>query len=242
MCRLQAERPTQIFKVKKYLLLISVFACINFHCNTKTSSGPDAIDKFWSWFKANQTRLSNYQQDPDKIIGEVVDSAQNIQDGLAIEFQPPENNIIKVTISADGDRNLFPIVEEIISRAPKLEGWQFFAFRQRIPISKLNQIVIKAEGPELDPTKMKFLPIQKGDSLDIIVYTEKLNENNFNQIAYSGLMLIDNILGEYDCVTKINKYDFQTFPTNKSELNELRPLVDLATFVDSFYKTKREKP
>ena len=67
-------------------------------------------------------------------------------------------------------------------------------------------MVLKAQDHELNPDKMKFFPVVSGDSLDIIIYANNVTEENYNQVAYGGLLLIDNILGEYDCVTKSSQH------------------------------------
>ncbi len=199
----------------------------------------EPIEKFWNWFKSNEKSLRDFQKNPDKTLTEVLDNIKKIQSGLAVEFEPPKNDIINVTISADGDRDNFIIVQEIVAKAPKIEGYSFAAFRQRIPIEKVNGMVLKSENHELNPDNMKFFPIISGDTLDLIIYTNNVTEENYNQIAYGGLMLIDNILGEYDCVTKVRKYDFQNMPTEVEENMKLNPLLELAEFVDNFHKKKK---
>ena len=197
----------------------------------------DNIEKFWIWFIANQSRLRNFQKNPDKYLTEVLSQIKKIKNGLAIEFEPPKNNIIGMTISADGDRNLFEIVQKIVSKAPEISGWKIIAFRQRMDLEEFTKIKLEAEGQKLEPDKMKFFPVIQGDTLDIIIYSKGINEKNFNQIAYGGLILLDNILGEYDCVMKVRSYDFQNLPTKKEELEGLQPLIDLAKYVDNFHKT-----
>ena len=204
----------------------------------KSQTRHDPIDHFWKWFEINQRRIRGFESDPNKILTEVSDSAKKIQRGLAIEFEPPANGIVTVTISADGDKNLFPIVKTIVQKSPKIAGWTFVAFRQRFPKDKVKSLVLKAQNHELDVNKMKFFPVISGDSLDIVIFANNVTEESFNQVAYGGLLIVDNILGEYDCVTKVRSYDFQNMPTKPEELKDLKPLVDLAEYVDNFHKSK----
>ena len=199
----------------------------------------DPIEKFWEWFKQNEKRLRNFQENPDRYITEVFEQARKVKPGLAIEFEPPKNGIINMTISANGDKNLFDVVKKIAAHAPTIDGWHFFAFRQRIPQEYVKGMKLKAQDHELDPDKMKFFPIINGDSLDMIIYVNGLSEENYNQVAYGGFLLLDNILGEYDCVTKVRKYDFQNMPVKKEELEELLPLLELPAYVDKFYGSKK---
>jgi hypothetical protein len=199
----------------------------------------DPIEKFWTWFKDNEKRLRKFEENPDKYLTEVLAQAKKIQAGLAIEFEPPKNGVINMTVSADGDKNIFAVVRNIVAKAPNIEGWRFIAFRQRMNLEQVKGMKLKAEDHELDPEKMKFFPMINGDTLDLIIYAKGVTEENYNQIAYGGLLLLDNILGEYDCVTKVRSYDFHNMPTKKEELNDLLPLLDLAAYVDKFYNSKK---
>ena len=146
-----------------------------------------------------------------------------------------------MTISADGDKTLFKTVQAIVAKAPKLSGWHFYAFRQRMPEETIKGMKVNVEGVELDASKMMFFPMQSGDTLDIIIYVKGITEDNFNDIAYAGLMLLDNVLGEYDCVTKVRSYDFHDMPVKEDELAGLRPLLELPKFVDGFHAGKKKK-
>lgn len=206
---------------------------------TKQESNSDRIDDFWKWFKANEGRLKNFETDPDKYLNELLAQSKKIKEGIAIELEPPENGVINMTVSANGDLNLFETVKSIVAKAPKISGWQFFAFRQRIDASRLKDLKLKIGKFELDPHNMKFYPVIEADSLNIIIYVTGLNEDNFNDIAYGGLLILDNILGEYDCVTKVKSYDFHPMPAKKEELKDLLPLIEIAEYVDKFHAEKK---
>ncbi len=198
----------------------------------------DPIENFWTWFSENEKTYRSFQDNPDKYLNELLAKAKKIAGGLAIELEPPKDGIINMTISADGVADLFPTVQQIVDKAPKINGWKFYAFRQRMPADKVKGMVLKAQNHELNPDKMKFSPIVNGDSIDIIIYADNITEENYNQVAYGGLMLVDNILGEYDCVTKVHSYDFHNMPSGAGKLTDLFPLLELATYVDNFHKRK----
>lgn len=198
----------------------------------------DSIEEFWNWFAANENTYRDFQFNPDKYLNELQLKLKKITPGLAIELEPPSDGIINMTISADGIANKFPIVRKIVEKAPLINGWKFFAFRQRMPIEKVKGLILKAFDHELNPEKMKFHPIINDESIDIIIYAENITEENFNNVAYGGLILLDNLLGEYDCVTKVRSYDFNNMPPNADKLNDLFPLLELAEFVDNFHKIR----
>jgi hypothetical protein len=199
------------------------------------SKNRESIENFWTWFSSNEKNYRNFQDNPDKYLTELLSKVKKISKGLAVELEPPKDGIINMTISADGDANLFSLVQQIVDKAPKLDGWHFYAFRQRMPVDKVKGMILKAEDHELDPSKIKFSPIISGDTLDIIVYVDHVTQKNRNQVAYGCLMLLDNLLGEYDCVKKVRSYDFHSMPQDQREISELKPLIEIAQYVDSFH-------
>jgi hypothetical protein len=202
----------------------------------------DPIGFFWTWFSANQNRFREFKDDPNKsdiYLNEILAEGRKIKEGLAFELEPPNDGVINLTISADGDKELFSTVQEIVSKAPKIEGWKILAFRQRIPEAQVKDMILKTGNHTLDPTKMKFFPLISGDTLDVVVYVDNVTDENRNEVAYGCLTLLDNILGEYDCVEKVRSFDFRSFPLEKSELSELRPLTEIAKYVDSFHADRK---
>lgn len=172
--------------------------------------------------------------------GLTICEARGGKEGIAIELEPPQNDIIRMTVSADGNEDLFNLVKNIIAKAPVIKGWQFIAFRQRMYPEQVKGMKLKAQNHELDPGQMKFFPVINGDTLDLIIYAKGITTENYNQIAYGALLLLDNILGEYDCATKVRSYDFHDMPLAKEALEDLLPLLDLAAYVDQFHTSKKQ--
>ena len=72
----------------------------------------DAIENFWHWFVKNQQRLRSFESDPDLYLSEFLKEIRKIQSGLAVELEPPVNGVINMTISADGNIELFSLVKQ----------------------------------------------------------------------------------------------------------------------------------
>lgn len=198
----------------------------------------DTIDDFWHWFVKNEHRLKNFESDPDKYLNEFLTQIKKIRAGLAIELEPPKNGIINMTVSADGNIELFHIVQQIVAKAPTVKGWKIFAFRQRLAPAGVKEMTLKIGDVQLDPSEMKFLPVIDNGKLNIVIYVAGVNEENYNRVAYAGLMLLDNILGEYDCVMKVDSYDFKELPDKNKTGATPRPLLELPAFVDEFHGRK----
>lgn len=231
--------------MKKILLILFLFPAAYIYGKPENSGEAlkkqDAITQFWNWFRQNETRLRNFESDPDKYLGELLTQIKKVKEGLAIELERPQQGIINMTVSADGAEELFPMVESVIAKAPVIKGWKFIAFRQRMDPAVIKTFVLKAYNRELDPKKMKFYALTNGNALDIIVFVAGVTEENYNEIAYAGLLLLDNILGEYDCVKKVRSYDFHALPEKQEELADLKPLLELAKYVDEYYKMRNKK-
>ena len=205
----------------------------------KSINKKDPVENFWKWFKANEKRLRKFEADPDSYLTEMLVQVKKIQAGLAIELEPANKGIIRMTVSADGNEDLFDFVKNIIAKAPTIKGWKFIAFRQRMTPEQVRGMKLKAQHHELDPEQMKFYPVIDGDTLDLIIYAKGITEENYNQVAYGALLLLDNLLGEYDCATKIRGYDFHDMPAAKEDLEDLLPLLDLAAYIDQFHTPKK---
>lgn len=195
----------------------------------------DPVASFWNWFAENEGNLRKFEENSSRYLHEMLGKIRKISPGLALELEPPRSGSIIMTISANGDRNLFDTVRNIIAKAPSIEGWKFHAFRQRMSAEQAGSVKMQSGEHVIDPQKMKFFPIRDNGDLNIIVYVNGITEANFNQIAYGSLTLLDNILGEFDCVMKVKNYDFHSMPTNQEELATLLPLLDLPVYVDRFY-------
>jgi hypothetical protein len=92
-----------------------------------------------------------------------------------------------------------------VSQAPTIDHWRVIAFRQRAE----EHFTLKHQRLLLDPTKMFFTPIISDHTLDVIVYGENVNQYDTKIVGYYGLVMMDNLIGEYDCVMSVRHYDFQ---------------------------------
>jgi hypothetical protein len=193
------------------------------------------IKQFWDWFAKHQAGLRKITNSDYHLIDSILIELRKIQTGLAVEFEK-EGDLIIMTISADGVEGNFDIVQEIVNHSPTLDKWNFVAFRQPVSREKINKITITVKDIELDPKKLKFLPITEDDNLYIQIFSETLTDDNKSDIGYGCLMLLDNLIGEYDCVTKVRGYEFYNLSESKDFADDLKPLTEIREFLDNYYK------
>ncbi len=186
-------------------------------------------EKFWNWFIKNQDVYYNEVENleiREKIFDDLSNNLKKINSDLVFEFSPKhDNGIREFTISAEGIKEIFPIVEKLIQKAPKLENWKFNAFRQRIPGDEFeiqygdlkigySDIFFKSENDD-----GKF-----GVELHIRDY------NNKGQTQNAIYILLDGLIGEYDVTTKIGWIEWVKL--DEKNIENLRPIIELRNVID----------
>lgn len=232
--------------MKKYLISIYILSFVTFSCNShpenrsksnliNSDSQDSSIATFWKWFQGNEEKLKYFSNDPEKILQSAYNEVEKIDSSLSMEFSEPDKNIINVTFRSNGDTSLFPVIKNIVDNAPKIEGWNFIALRQRIPYEHLKGMIPAAlKGFDVDISKLYFYPIVTGDTLDIAIFYEDLTESNFNNVQHVAEKFISNILGEYDFYKKVHSYMIEEMPNTTNERKLLYPIEKIAVYVDDF--------
>lgn len=202
----------------------------------KSTKKNKLIDSFWNWFIQNQIScMKIIDADETDLIDEVLINLVKIQRGLAVEFEKLKDKYV-MTISADGIEDYFGIVQEIINRAPTVENWEFIAFRQPYGKEQVARITINVSGFTLDPKQIKFSPLIEDGNLYIQIFSADINEETKNKIGYGCLMLLDNIIGEYNCVKMISGFEYYNISESTGFSNKLKPLTEMREFIDSYYQ------
>ncbi|MCT2561811.1 hypothetical protein [Chryseobacterium herbae] len=187
-------------------------------------------EKFWEWFSKNEKHIyENVESEKlqKQIFNDISSQLAKIDQNLVFEFSPiRKNNIREFSISADGIKESFPSVENLIKSSPKLTNWKFSAFRQRVPN---------------DNYEIQYKEYNIG--YDDIFYRYSTSNNEFgielNIKNYDGsagmqdaiYVLLDGLLGEYDVVMNINWIDWKKLDENES--NKLHNLIELRALIDS---------
>ncbi len=188
----------------------------------------DPIESFWNWFTKNKDKLHKIDDsNKDEVLNEILSQLRKVQTELSIEVSREDNGIREMTISPEGDRDKFEIVKSIVKKAPKLDGWEVTAFRQPMGFD----FTLNYQNISLTPSELFFFPIRENGSLDIIIYGKDFKEYDFNTLAHYGLIMMDNVLGEYDCVTKIRYYDFKDISELKNT-NDLIPMTEILNYIE----------
>lgn len=115
-----------------------------------------------------------------------------------------EAGMSTLTISAGGMLSLFPLVEEVVKRAPQVEGWKIVAFKQ-----PHNNVVIQMGSDEFSANELKVELVPIGAQFGAIVYFKDYAPGGpHGEIA---MLLLDATLGEKRSATNIIDLDCRPY-------------------------------
>lgn len=186
-------------------------------------------EKFWNWFEKNQetyySEIENLEI-REQIFNELTKNLKKVNEDLVFEFSPiHENNVREFTISAEGMKELFPIVEKLIEKAPKLKNWKFNAFRQRVPGDDFE---IQYGDLKIGYSDIYYRSENDNGKLGIELNIKDYNGNGQTQNAI--YILLDGLIGEYDVTTKIGWIEWVKLDNN--EIKNLKPIIELRNEID----------
>lgn len=188
-------------------------------------------EAFWKWFRENEARLFDFEQEREKIFDELTRELKKVNPDLVFEFGP-KNEKRDFTVSADGIKESFPAVIALVDKAPPLERWNILKFRQRgKPV-----VNIRIDGEELSTDQYKFTIEPDGQKTGITLYIDGYEQARHNLFAKVGFLFLDNCLGEYDMETKVGFVEFK--PAAEPSSLPKQPLSELPETFDKFTSAK----
>lgn len=190
-------------------------------CNTH------AAERFWKWFLKHEMYFFQLEKHNEQLLfAQLSRALRKIDEHLTFELSHPlDNGQRELVISADGIRPVFPIVIDLIKKAPTHERWMFTAFRQPAP----NPICVKIQDVKLTYDNVKFQYEIIEGALGVRFFIE--NYDPYNDCYEIGVcMLLDALLGEYDATIQIKYVDIvalsnTTDPDLLLDFPLLKPLI-----------------
>ncbi|WP_067140251.1 hypothetical protein [Oceanivirga salmonicida] len=196
------------------------------------------IEIFWEWFIENEKKYyENIENNEIKqnLFKDLSKRLKKINEGLFFEFSRIENNKIEFSISADGMKENFPVVIELVENAPKLENFKISAFRQR---RKTENIKISYAGIEMSYDDIYFRYAIDEDGLGLELNIRNFEKDN-NAIYNAVYVLLDHLLGEYDVAVNISWINWVKL--DEKNIDNLIPSLELVRVVDYYKETKNKE-
>ena len=186
------------------------------------STQMDPDHTFWDWFS---------DEAPSLWTASKVDAMQRIQrelekqhHGVLAEIGSDGGGRLLV-LTADGERSVFPMIQQLFAARPNVKGWKIVAFRQREakPFSKISM-----NNRELDPATLRYVARRENDKLDIKLYVPGYTDGD-KELGLMGFLALDHTVGEYDVETKLGGIELLPIaqaPTLSRALEELPGEID----------------
>ena len=191
--------------------------------------------KFWKWFTKNQQaylQLNKVEdvESKDELQNDLLSKLNDYRKGLFYEIGGQPDGKAALIITAEGNLELFEDVRRLIKKAPKLEKWEFIAFKQ--PMG--SDFKVNYEGLEVDPKSLWFLPLKNIDhpeSIGLRIGIPDYNDSNENRYIAAAYLILDTILGEENNAQYLGYVEVNSLPENFAdngyiELNKLLEFVE----------------
>lgn len=197
---------------------------------------------FWNWFQTNGNDFFN-----------VVKSGQNIEKGFFNKLSPKleelkegyfyvtgmyDDKTAELVLTADGNTRNIAFVEELVEKAPLIEGWKFTALK---PALNIEDVTITMGNLSFNADNIFFYSNEESnfpDEIDICVIHQELNNENRDQVTNGVYIFLDNYLGELDFVNNID--NLQVISKTEAQ-KELIPIAKLKDFLKWRQKEYIEK-
>lgn len=170
------------------------------------------IKEFWSWFEEIYSEFEE-QLDNSLLISYLDDKVCSLGD-FTWELGPGQMKKYQLVISPGGDIEKFSLTEYIVSFAPEIADWEFYAAKQK----KEDGFIFYYGANEfkIDANEWTYYLLKFNDEFfDIVIIADNiLIFDELNQQAIVEILL-DNILGE-----KMRILSFEYIDVNHKVKNE----------------------
>ncbi|UFH60289.1 hypothetical protein [Sulfurovum mangrovi] len=188
-------------------------------------------DIFWKWFSENESKYFELEKDQENLLSQLSSKLTKYQDGATYEISTKDKGIRELIISADGLKEIFPVVEQLVSSAPKLDRWKVIAFRPRQ--ADYMGFILNYSGEDFDPKKLWFYYRIEDGYFDLLLYHPTYTEEKRNLYIGAFYILLDSALGEYDVTMNLRYIDHAKLPDEPKEAG-LTPFSELREVFDTY--------
>ena len=186
--------------------------------------------KFWKYILDNKKELENFI-DSDlsdyTAYNNLTDEIKKFSSLLFAEITRYSNGKYVLVLTPDGKSEGINDTQKLFDSKPEIDNWIVEKFRQ--PKDKIQFKYDGLEYPSSDIEIFAELDAEK-EKFDIQVFIKNMNydEQKYQIIAW---LYLDNILGEFNSITKIGYVDFFNLEDGKTvkdgiTILELRKLID----------------
>ena len=161
------------------------------------------VDRFWQRFtQAAPQLIATFSRDAEFDIPEFMEQHLSTVDSrLMWEFGPPlRDGEQRLVITVESERQVRPLLDALLARAPQLPGWEYYAYR--MPESWQGAIATVEERTEIDVSEWRVqATLGELHFLDLKWFLPPGTQGD--QLQYAAFVLSEALLGEEAMVTWI---------------------------------------
>ncbi len=168
----------------------------------------DPVQVFWSWFKGNEQYFFDVVKTQDNIEANFIhvlsEQLYRVDQNIFTLVGMTAEDKAELILTPDGHIPTIAFIEEMIAKAPALSNWTFTALK---PAFDLKDKGIRMNNYTFSEENLSFIADQDPvypDLISIGIIHPELNAENREQIVSGVFLFLDNYLGEYDFITKID--------------------------------------
>lgn len=166
------------------------------------------FEKFWDWFRANETalRVAYDEGDFDRLDALVSGRVDALTIDIGWEMGPyalPDHSFVL----SPGNRESIAICREIVDVAPDLPGWRFFAGK---PAKDLLSLTIEVEGTKVcaDNWRYRLTSYNGGEFVDLEIFFEAADAPPPEIENIACELLVESLLGELMSLERVGDIDY----------------------------------
>ena len=173
--------------------------------NKSLSKRRSRIDEFWLWFREVAPALESNIETP-AILKELDTRLRNLNPKLSWEIGPGVFKPCQLVISPNLNRDLRGKAEKIVTGAPVLPAWEFYAARQR----KEWQYKLELGGDRLpiDASEWTFVLLRYPDGThEVLLKGKDLPPLSPDERWQAAAITLESILGEEVVLDRVSEFD-----------------------------------
>lgn len=189
--------------------------------------------EFWQWFQQHQQHFHRVvdEMNQDTIQKDFFDQLspelEKVHAGIFFLTGMFDQENAELILTPDGVISNIIFVEELVAAAPEIAGWKFTALK---PASDIHQTSIAMHGHEFSQETLSFyLRDHDGypDEIDLVVVHDQYNEEQKAEFLQAVYIFLDNYLGEYDSITKLDQVSVRCRQDAEKELMPMESLKNI---------------
>lgn len=198
----------------------------------KNSKAKNRYEAFWKWFELKETEYFEFEKNQAELFDSLDSKLSSIHPNITFVFSEAKDGKRDFIVSANGAKEAFIDVRELVRASPKLSKWNVIAFRPRL--NPMVSVAFKGLIVEPDDIMVKYNYNKENNLIDLVLYIKKYKAKD-KRFLGAALIMLDNALGESDAKTKIGTIELKKF-IQQPESKNIVPLKELPKIVDSYFE------